>query len=231
LTRGYFLPQLQEREMKTYRTRVLRLACCVTALIFWSIESFALAVPFRGSSRNGVTEQSSNWNIFGPVASTPRHGGDVSLRTQVVCANRDFVNAVNPEDFENSGTCQSGNYLFIFQIQSSVNKLEVVIRNLVGFTPDETEGLASYGLLVCEDSNTAQLCSDTTHASADAVAKLDNISVTVNNKTTAIKFHIPKFPLLPAGGAPRQGQGLTFVVLTAQPLGQPVVVPKISFSF
>ena len=217
--------------MKTYRTSVLRLACCVTALILCSIESFAVALPSRGSSKNGVTEQSSNWNIFGPVASIPRHGGDVSLRTQVVCANRDLVNAVNPEDFENSGTCQSGSYLFIFQIQSSVNKLGVVISNLVGFSPDETEGFASYGLLVCEDSNTAQLCSDTVHASPDALSKLDNISVTVNKQNTAIRFHIPKFPLLPAGGAPRQGQGLTFVVLTAQPVGQPVVVPKISFRF
>ena len=111
--------------MKTYRTSVLRLACCVTALILCSIESFAVALPSRGSSKNGVTEQSSNWNIFGPVASIPRHGGDVSLRTQVVCANRDLVNAVNPADFENSGTCQSGSYLFIFQIQSSVNRLAV----------------------------------------------------------------------------------------------------------
>jgi hypothetical protein len=217
--------------MKTYRNRALRLACCVTSLILCSIDGFAAALPLRGSSKNGITEQSSNWNIFGPVASIPRHGGDVSLRTQVVCANRDLVNAVNPEDFENSGTCQSGNYLFIFQIQSSVDKLVVVIGNLVGFTPDETEGFASYGLLVCEDSNTAELCSDTAHASTDALAKLDKISVTVNKKATAIKFRIPRFPLLPAGVGPRQGQGLTFVVLTAQPVGQPVVVPRISFPF
>ena len=85
---------------------VYALACCLVLLT--SLAGFAASLPTRGSSRNGTTELSANWNIFGPTAAETRHNRDLTIRTQYLCLNQDFVNTHDPSDFENSGTCTSG---------------------------------------------------------------------------------------------------------------------------
>lgn len=210
---------------------IYALVCCLVLLS--CVASFA-AVPIRGSSKNGDTDLSANWNVFGPTALDVRHKGDLTLRTQILCTNQDFVNATNPADFENTGTCAGGNYTFLFQLQSTVAGLKVSLANLVGFTPSSDEdnqgGFGSWGILGCEDSNTGELCSNVTDASTDDLTKLANITAVITKKNNRITFTIPEFPQFPAG-IDREGQGLTLVVVTQQTPGQPVAVPKIDVVF
>ena len=217
--------------MTNGRRTVYALTCCL--ILLTSVASFAGSLPTRGSSKNGITELSANWNIFGPTAVDTRHNGDLTIRTQYVCANQDFVNAQNPSDFEDSGTCltdSKGRYIFIYQFQGTVSK--ITLGGLVGFTPDNgsVTGDQTYGLISCDDANTGELCSNLTDLSADNQTKLDNITTTIPKKNNKVTFSIPAFPQLPPG-TDKQGQGLTLFVITEQPQGAPVVVPKIGLNF
>jgi hypothetical protein len=205
--------------------------------------AFALgAVPTRGSSKNGVDSGAPFWNVFGPTSSETMAYG-IYLRRQIICPNQDFANAVDASNIQqlidsggdpstvnvsDSGTCQSGAYMFLFQIRSSNKNLQATITNLVGFTPDTTEGFGTYGVETCEDFNTLELCSNVAAASTTNLAKLAKVSATINSAHTRIVFCIPAVPSFPAG-TPQQGQGLTLVVVTQQTPGTPPALPRISF--
>ena len=214
--------------MTNGRRTIYALTCC---LILLSSASFAGSLPTRGSSKNGGTELSGNWNIFGPTAVDVRHNGDLTIRTQYICPNQDFANAQRPSDFANSGTCTGGLYMFLFQFQGTVSK--ITLGSLVGFDPSPQNGnpgFPTYGLVSCDDTNTGELCSNLTDASADDQTKVDNITTKINKKNTNVVFTIPAFPQLPPG-TDKQGQGLTFFVITQQTPGTPVSVPKIGLNF
>jgi hypothetical protein len=189
------------------------------------------AIAARGSSSNGTDTIAPFWNLFGPTAAVPRHAGTVLLGTQVVCANQQVASAVDAAGgeglFADAGSCADGVYLFLFQIQSSVKNLTVVIHGLAGFTPDVN--LPSYGVETCDSAfNTLELCSNVAAATTTAQNQLANITATVNSANTKIVFSVPKVPNFPAGSA-SQGQGLTLFVLTKQTPGLPFAYPKISF--
>ena len=102
---------------------------------------------------------------------------------------------------------------------------------MVGFTKSEDESSPTYGLVTCDDTNTGELCSNLADASADELAKLDNITATFPRKNiNKVTFIIPEFPQLPPG-TDRAGQGLALFVITHQPQGTPVAVPKIGLNF
>jgi hypothetical protein len=153
----------------------------------------------------------------------------VSLATQVICTNL-RVSAVNdPSNAALSGTCDDGNYTFLYQIQSAATNLTVTLTNLVGF-PDSTDDTAAYGIESCDNdpdnpdsSNTQQLCTQV------GTQDISGITSVVNKKNAKITFTVPSIPPF-AAGVGRQGQGLTLVVVEKQVAGDPIAVPKITFA-
>jgi hypothetical protein len=193
-----------------------------------AVSSFA-AVPVRGSSQNGVDSIAPFWNLAGPTSPLARHGGTVTLETQVVCTHQDVAAAVDNTDSLNAGGCVKGGYTFLFQVQSTAKNLIVTISNLVGFTPLIADPGSTYGVAVCDNdpnnaqaSNTLELC---THVSG---TQLSDITASVNKKNTKITFVVPSIPNF-SPGVGNQGQGLTLVVVTEQNVSHPISVPKISF--
>lgn len=214
--------------MRVHRT-IIALLCFVLGSC---LAGFA-ALPARGASGNGVDTIAQLWNLFGPTATVPRHGGTVMLRTQVVCPGQQvadvFIADGTDTNIGDAGGCADGTYLFLFQIQSNVKNLTVIINNLVGFVPSTDPFAATYGVETCDsDMNTLELCSHVDTATATATAQLDKIAATVNSANTKITFCVPKVPAF-AAGTGNQGQGLTLFVLTKQTTNVPVALPKISF--
>jgi len=210
---------------------VRKLVPFVFLCILCALPSFA-SVPVRGSSNNGVDNNALSWNLFGPTAPINRHGGTVTLQTQVVCTFQNVAASVQDNsDNTSAGTCldpgsPSNNYTFLFQIQSAATNLTVTISNLVGFTPDVDA--PTYGIAVCDNdinnpdgSNTLQLCTQVSGLD------LSNITATINKKNAKITFTVPSIPAFPPGVG-KQGQGLTFVILERQ-TGPTIAVPRISF--
>ena len=208
---------------------VRKLVPFVFLCILCALPSFA-SVPVRGSSNNAVDSNALSWNLFGPTSPINRHGGTVTLQTQVVCTNQQVAASVQGNtDNTTAGTCLNGtnNYTFLFQIQSAATNLTVTISNLVGFSADMNA--PTYGIAVCdndinnpEGSNTLQLCTQVSGLD------LSNITVTPPNKKNAkITFNVPSIPAFPPGIG-KQGQGLTFVILETQ-TGPTIAVPRISF--
>jgi hypothetical protein len=190
-----------------------------------AVPSFA-GVPVRGSSQNGVDSIAPSWNLAGPTGPSARHGGTVTLETQIVCTNQDVAAALDNTDSANAGGCVSGGYTFLFQVQTTATSLTVTLSGLVGFNPTIAD---TYGVAVCDNdpnnpqaSNTLELC---THVSG---TQLSNITATPNKNNTKITFTIPSIPDFSAGVG-NQGQGLTLVVVTQQGASHPISVPKISF--
>jgi hypothetical protein len=194
-----------------------------------AIPSFGGPTPVRRPSQNGVDNGAPFFNLFGPTTAVPRHGGLVSLATQVVCTNL-RVSAANDNTNEAfSGTCDDGNYTFLYQIQSAATNLTVTLTNLVGF-PDAVDDAAAYGIEACDNdpanpdsSNTQQLCTQV------GTQDISGITSVVNKKNAKITFTVPSIPPFVAGVG-RQGQGLTLVVVEKQTAGQPIAVPKITFA-
>ena len=194
----------------------------------YAIPSFA-GVPVRGSSQNGVDSIASSWNLAGPTGPSARHGGTVTLETQIVCTNQDVAAALDNTDSANAGGCVSGGYTFLFQIQTTATSLTITLSGLVGFTPLIADPGSTYGVAVCDNdpnnpqaSNTLELCTQVSGT------QLSNITATVNKNKTKISFTVPSIPNFSAGVG-NQGQGLTLVVVTQQGASHPISVPKISF--
>jgi hypothetical protein len=203
----------------------LALFCALAAL-----PSFAVGVPVRGSSQNGVDADAPFWNLAGPTAPLKLNNGAVFVETQIVCTNQQVSAAVDNTDSVDAGTCVDGNYTFLFQIQTTAPSLTISLNNLVGFTPQVSDTGSTYGVAVCDNdpnnpqaSNTLQLCTTVTGA------ELSNITATPNKKNTIIKVVVPSVPSFTAG-VNKQGQGLTLVVVTSQGAGNPMSVPKINIS-
>jgi hypothetical protein len=205
-------------------------------LILSPIASFA-ASGSRGTSTNGVDGDAPTWILFGPTAPVSRDGGQVLLRTQVVCTNQQVASAIDAQaavndpgnaPFADAGSCADGFYTYLYQIQSNAKNLQVTISGLVGFTPVSNATASTYGIETCDTPmNTLELCSNVAAATTTALAQLAKVNATVNSAKTAVTFCIPKVPTFPAGTA-SQGQGLTLVVVLQQAPGVPVFAPDIT---
>jgi hypothetical protein len=207
-------------------------------LVLSSSLAFA-AGPVRKTSQNGSDDAGLSWNLFGPTLHTPTDGGDFSVAMQVICTDRtvgafvelskvvDGVIALTDVDSHASGSCvpdpnidTTSRYLFLFQVQTSKKNFKATISNLVGFVPDPVG--PNYGLEICDANNTLQLCANISETDA---ANL-NVTTTVSPNNRKITFVARKLPVILPGVSVSQGQGLTFVVLTEQPINVPVAVPK-----
>jgi hypothetical protein len=204
--------------MKSTFGRIGILVSCLLA----TLPALAGTIPVRGSSRNGENGSAAFWAALGPTQALTLAKGttQVMFKQQVVCPSQDFGNASNPSDTQSAGACESGSYMFIFQLLSTATNVNVVLSGIKGFTPDANN--PNYGVLLCDSpQNTLELC---TNATAD---QLPAISFTTNASNTTATFSIPSFPNFPAG-TNHQGRGLTIFVLTQQTTERPVSVPRIT---
>jgi hypothetical protein len=188
---------------------------------------FGANVPTRGTSRNGVDTSAAFWNLFGPTQIVTLTKGTtvVHYKQQVVCPDQNETNAANPSDTLRDGACEGDStgtgYLYIFQLRSSATNVTVQLSGLSGFTPDTGLDTATYGVMLCDATNTLELC---TTATQD---QLPAITLSSNAAHTTATFVIPNFPKFP-NGKRHQGQGTTIFVLTKQTASNPISLPVIT---
>ena len=170
----------------------------------------AFAIPVRQSSHNGQGADVDSWTVLGRTVSIPlsAHGKKVTMTRQIICAQSgDRVD----------GSCASGNYVYLFQVQSTSANVIINIGKLVkgSFTGDY------FGVNLCDDTNNEELCTVDPDQS-----QLGGITFT-QTSTTAVRFTLTgAFPSFPAGTA-EEGQGLTFFIQTHQNSPLPIAFPSI----
>lgn len=208
-------------------TRMLPLP--LVGLIFTLGASLAFAgVPVRGASQNGASNGAPEWKLFGrsvPI-TLAANGKTATMTREILCAQQDVDASPNGQQSEaNAGSCDSGDFLFVFQLQSTATNLTVNITRLSGFTV--TTSPASYGVLVCDDDtqNNQELCTVDTVPSVSG-----EITFSTPKKPTSIKFVIPTFPAFVAGSTVEEGQGLTLFIETHQSSPVPISIPNIGIN-
>jgi hypothetical protein len=204
--------------MKSIIARVAGFALCLLV----ALPAFAGTIPVRGVSRNGVDDSAASWAALGPTQLLTLQKGTTSVmyKEQVVCPDQDFANATNPTDTHNAGACESGSYLFIFQLRSTATNVSVLLSGIMGFTPDANA--PNYGVMVCDSSqNTLEMC---TTATQD---QLPAITFSTNATNSTATYFIPSFPNFTTGKN-HQGFGITIFILTQQTGPRPVSVPRIT---
>jgi hypothetical protein len=197
-----------------------RIAVLVMGVLV-ALPSLAVTIPVRGTSRNGEDSNAGFWNLLGPTSLlTLTKGTDkVMFKYQVVCPTQDVAVAVSPSHTQNAGTCESGSYLYIFQLRSTAKNMTVVLSGLMGFTPDPDS--PNYGVMLCDPTNDLEMCTNATEDQLPAVT----FTTTGTNNGIA-NFFIPSFPNFPPGKN-HQGQGLTIFVLCSLGQPRPVAIPRV----
>lgn len=182
----------------------------------------AAALNIRDSSGNGQDSDAVDWLLSGrsvPIKLSA-NGKAAFVSREISCfPNQDVENALISPKQTSAGSCDTGDYMFLFQFQSTSANVSVVISRLQGFNglSDPT----AYGVMICDPNqgNTIEMCTNATAAQIP--------SITATPGKGGVTFTVPgTFPTYPAGTA-QQGQGLTFYVITQQtnplPLAQPGV--------
>lgn len=196
----------------------------IAVMTLFAVPTFA-RVPVRPTSDNGAGSDVDNWMLLGKsiVINLGANGKTVKATREIVCAN--------PQTRLN-GACVnadgSGDYLHVFQIQSTSTNVSVVIGKLVGFVKKDGDGsLGTYGVNICDDDlNDQELC--TQDPNDPNFANISGISFVVNTKkATSVSFVVPSFPNFPAGTTPQEGQGLTFYIKTHQNAAFPISYPTL----
>ena len=186
------------------------------ALAILGTATMASAGTIRGVSADGEDSNAPNWLLLGRSKSIPlaANGKKATMTREIVCLSQDVENAFPSPTPTLSGSCDKGDYMHVFQFQSTSANLGVSIGKLVGFDPTNVN---NFGVLICDSStNTIAMCTNDptgTH--------IPNFTAIAGK--TSVTFTVPNtFPTYPAGTA-EQGQGLTFFVITQQ--GAPLPIP------
>jgi hypothetical protein len=185
------------------------------------VATLAFAVTIRGSSGNGEDSNAPHWLLLGRIRDLKlsANGKTATMRREIVCLNQDVEDSQPSPTLTLSGSCDSGNYLFVFQFQSSATNLGMTIGHLAGFDPTNVN---NFGVMICDSpNNTIELCTN------DPTGTHIPNNISVATTSNSVTFTVPNaFPTYPAGTA-QQGRGLTFYVITQQtsplPLGLPTV--------
>lgn len=197
-----------------------------TLLMLCTALTASATIPTRGSSGNGVDSNAQNWMLLGRTApiKLSTNGKSAMMKREVICLRQDVEDAFPSPTPALVGSCDSGLYMHLFQLQSTSLSVFVNIGKLVNFVAN-TGSNPNLGVMLCDSpssGNTIEMCTNTVQAN------LPNITFT--NSKTSITFAVPNtFPTYPAGTA-EQGQGLTFFVITQQPVGAalPIQWPTVS---
>jgi hypothetical protein len=180
----------------------------------------ASAGTIRGVSADGVDSNAPNWLLLGRSKSIPlaANGKKATMTREIVCLSQDVENAFPSPTLTLSGSCDQGDYMYVFQFQSTSANVGVSIGKLVGFDPTNVN---NFGVMICDSpNNTIEMCTNDptgTHIP----------SFTTSTTKTSVTFTVPgTFPTYPAGTA-QQGQGLTFFVITKQAAPLPIALPSV----
>src|SRR5579864_597113 len=192
----------------------------VVALIVLCATTMLFAVTIRGSSGNGEDSGAPHWMLVGRMKLLTLKGNNktATIRREIVCPNQDTEDAQASPVLTLSGSCDSGTYLAIYQVQSTAANLVVSFKSLTGF---DSTNVNNFGVMICDSpNNTIELC---TKASASGIP-----NITTTTTANSVTFTVPgTFPSYPAGTA-QQGQGLAFFIITQQtnplPLGAEATV-------
>ena len=182
--------------------------------------AMASAGTIRGSSGNGEDGGAPNWLLLGrsQSISLAANGKKATMTREIICLGQDVENARPSPTLTLSGSCDTGDYMYLFQFQSTATNLGVAIGKLSGFDPTNVN---NFGVMICDSpNNTIEMCTNDptgTH--------IPNFAATAGK--TSVTFTVPgTFPTYPAGTA-EQGQGLTFFVITKQAAPLPISLPTV----
>jgi hypothetical protein len=190
---------------------VLTVLCAVT---------MTSAGTIRGSSDNGEDSNAPNWLLLGRSKSITLTvtGKKATMTREIICLSQDVENAFSSPTLTLSGSCDTGDYMYLFQFQSTSVNLGVSIGRLSGFDPSNVN---NFGVMRCDSpTNTIEMCTN------DDGTHIPNF--TTSTTKTSVTFTVPNtFPSYPAGTA-QQGQGLTFFVITSQQAAPlPISLPSV----
>jgi hypothetical protein len=140
------------------------------------------------------------------------------MTREIICLSQDVENARPSPTLTLSGSCDTGDYMYLFQFQSTSANVGVSIGKLSGF---DFGNVSNFGVMICNSpTNTIEMCTNDptgTH--------IPNFTAAASK--TAVTFTVPgTFPTYPAGTA-EQGQGLTFFVITKQSASLPISLPTV----
>jgi hypothetical protein len=179
----------------------------------------ASAGTIRGSSDNGEDSNAPNWLLLGrsQSISLAANGKKAISTREIICLNQDVENARPSPTLTLSGSCDTGDYMYLFQFQSTSANVGVSIGKLSGF---DFSNVINFGVMRCDSpTNTIEMCTN------DDGTHIPNF--TTSTTKTSVTFTVPgTFPSYPAGTA-QQGQGLTFFVITKQAAPLPISLPTV----
>jgi hypothetical protein len=189
------------------------------ALTVLCAATMASAGTIRGSSDNGEDSNAPNWLMLGPIRATSlaANGKLATMTREIICLTQDDENAFPSPTLTLSGSCDTGDYMYLFQFRSTSVNVGVAIGKLSGFA---STNVANFGVMICDSpTNTIEMCTNATAANIP--------SFTTSTTKTSVLFTVPgTFPSYPAGTA-QQGQGLTFFVITKQAAPLPIALPSV----
>jgi hypothetical protein len=201
----------------------------LTCLAFVLSATLAFAgVPVRKASQNGQSGGAPQWKLMArsvPVLLSA-NGKKAMMTREILCAQQDVDASTGGNGtFANPGSCDSGDFIFVFQFQSTAASLTVNISRLSGFTLDASA--PSYGVLICDDAdgNDQELCTVDTTPSVST-----DITYTTPKNLSSIKFVISPLPTFSAGSNAEEGQGLTLFVETHQSSPVPISIPNVGIN-
>ena len=192
----------------------------LVALTVLCAATIASAGTIRGSSGNGEDSNAPNWLLLGRSQSIPlaANGKKATMTREIICLNQDVENSRPSPTLTLSGSCDTGDYMYLFQFQSTSANVGVSIGKLAGF---DFGNVINFGVMRCDSpTNTIEMCTN------DDGTHIPNF--TTSTTKTAVTFTVPgTFPTYPAGTA-QQGQGLTFFVITSQQAAPlPISLPTV----
>jgi hypothetical protein len=200
--------------------------CVLAAVVALGSVSAYGRPPVRQSSDNGIGSSIQQWMLLEsslPVVLTAG-GKSVTMTREILC----------PQQDQSGGSCSpSGNYMYVFQLQSTATNVTINIGKLQKGTfkaVDQDGPIGTYGFVVCnddpdnpEDGNSAELCTE--DPNDPGYNNFSGITFAVKGKT-GVQFTIPSFPSFPPGNS-AEGQGLTIYIVTTQSAPIPIIYPSI----
>jgi hypothetical protein len=190
------------------------------ALTVLCAATIALAGTIRGSSDNGEDSNAPNWLLLGrsQSISLAANGKKATMTREIICLTQDVENAFPSPTLTLSGSCDTGDYMYLFQFQSTSSNVGVSIGKLSGF---DFGNVNNFGVMICNSpTNTIEMC-----ANDPTGTHIPNF--TTSTTKTSVTFTVPNtFPTYSAGTA-EQGQGLTFFVITKQAAPLPISLPTV----
>src|SRR4030081_3870008 len=192
----------------------------LVALTVLCAATIASAGTIRGSSGNGEDSNAPNWLLLGrsQSISLAANGKKAISTREIICLNQDVENARPSPTLTLSGSCDTGDYMYLFQFQSTSANVGVSIGKLSGF---DFKNVNNFGVMICDSpTNTIAMC--TTDPTGTHIPNFTAVAA-----KTSVTFTVPNtFPPYPAGTA-EQGQGLTFFVITQQSAPLPMGLPSV----